>query len=104
VIEWIVQAVEGMEVQEESSYRVKLAIRTNAWRNRAMILLDGAVKPSLRYVSKSIKEVRRGRVARGMGSWGMVIDPDVLVWVQSMCCRCGCRVGPLWRLVVRCMS
>ncbi|KAG0563907.1 hypothetical protein KC19_8G068600 [Ceratodon purpureus] len=50
------KAVEGMEVQEDSSYRVKLAIRANAWRNRAMILLDGAVKPSLRYVSKSIKE------------------------------------------------
>lgn len=52
------KAVEGMEVKEESSEKVKLAIRTNAWRNRAMILLDGAVKPSLRYISKSIKEVR----------------------------------------------
>lgn len=51
------QAVEGMEVKEESSDKVKLAIKTNAWRNRAMILLDGAVKPSLRYISKSIKEV-----------------------------------------------
>lgn len=49
-----------MEVQEESSDRVKLAIRTNAWRNRAMILLVGAAKPSLRYVCKSIKEVRWG--------------------------------------------
>lgn len=49
-----------MEVQEESSYSVKLAIRTNAWRNRAMISLVGAAKPSLRYVSKSIREVRWG--------------------------------------------
>jgi histone demethylase JARID1 len=35
---------------------VKLAVKTNAWRNRAIISLDGAVKPSLRCISKSIKE------------------------------------------------
>ncbi|XP_073385841.1 lysine-specific demethylase JMJ17 isoform X3 [Physcomitrium patens] len=50
------KAVEGMEVQEESSLRLRLAIKSNAWRNRAMILLDGVEKPSLGYVTKSIEE------------------------------------------------
>lgn len=70
------QAVEGMEVKEESSDKVKLAIKTNAWRNRAMILLDGAVKPSLRYISKSIKEVCNGNLLRFFWYLGMVMDPQ----------------------------
>jgi len=53
-----------MEVNEESSDKVKLAIKTNAWRNRAIISLDGAVKPSLRCISKSIKEVCNGNFSR----------------------------------------
>ena len=51
------QAVEAMELQDEASARVKLAVLTNAWRTRALNLLDGTAKPSLRHITKSIKEV-----------------------------------------------